>query len=531
MRPLDRLSSAAHSVGVLARAGVLHVDRPDRLVRMAAAARHWGPNLAAAFAVGAARYGDRVALIDERGTLTFNELDERTDALARALQRRGVQPGDTVAILCRNHRYFFDATGALSKLGVHAVFLNTGFSAPQLRDVMARERASLLIHDEEYAPIADEAGITDRIVAFSAHGDAEVDALIEANQHGERLARPTIEARTIILTSGTTGTPKGAVPARSSNPAVGVALLDRIPYRARETMVVAAPTFHSWGFSNSFVSILLGDTMVLQRHFNPERVIEALAHNRAQVLAAVPVMLIRMLEVDDDVRRQYDTSALRLVPLSGSALPGDLAPRFMKSFGPVIYNLYGSTEAGAVTIANPEDLMRAPSTAGRPPRGIDVRLLGDSGRDVAVGDTGRIFVRSPMTFSGYTDGQSKNVVDGFMQTGDTGHFDTAGLLFVDGRDDDMIISGGENVFPSEVEDVIASHPDVSEVAVIGVADDEFGQRLKAFVVPAPGHSLDADTVRDLVRATLARYKVPREVEFVDALPRNATGKVVRRNLD
>jgi fatty-acyl-CoA synthase len=242
-------------------------------------------------------------------------------------------------------------------------------------------------------------------------------------------------------------------------------------------------------------------------------------------------MLSRILELPEEVRTRYDTSSLRLVPLSGSALPGDLATRFMNRFGDVVYNLYGSTEAGAVSVAIPDDLRAAPTTAGRPPRGTEVRLLDEHDRDVAPGETGRIFVRSPLSFDGYTDGATKTIVDGFMHTGDTGHRDVAGLLFVEGRDDDMIISGGENVFPAEVEDVIAQHPGVVEAAVIGVPDAEFGQRLKAFVVPREGAQLDPDHVRAHVRANLARYKVPRDVEFVGALPRNATGKVMRRHLD
>jgi fatty-acyl-CoA synthase len=295
-------------------------------------------------------------------------------------------------------------------------------------------------------------------------------------------------------------------------------------------MVIAAPMFHAWGLSNTLVGLLLGNTIVLERHFDPEATLSAIARRRAAVLAAVPVMLLRIAELPADVRRQYDTSSLRFVPLSGSALPGDLATRFMDAYGDVIYNMYGSTEAGAVSIASPADLRIAPSTAGRPPRGTEVVLLDEDDHAVPVGVTGRIYVRSPLAFDGYTDGNSKRVIDGFMQTGDTGHFDDNGLLFVDGRDDDMIISGGENVFPGEVEDVIAGHPDVVEAAVIGIDDDEFGQRLKAFVVRRAGAAVDEAGVRDHVRANLARYKVPREVEFLDALPRNATGKVLRRDL-
>jgi fatty-acyl-CoA synthase len=271
--------------------------------------------------------------------------------------------------------------------------------------------------------------------------------------------------------------------------------------------------------------------MVLERRFDPERTLALIAQYRAEVFVAIPVMLLRMMELPADVRARYDTSSLRFVPLSGSALPGDLATHFMDAFGDVVYNLYGSTEVGSVSVATPADLRAAPTTAGRPPRGTLVRLLDDDDHDVAPDASGRIFVRGPLTFSGYTDGRSKAIVDGFMHTGDTGHFDRDGRLFVDGRDDEMVVSGGENVFPHEVEDVIARHPDVVEAAVVGVPDTEFGTRLKAFVVARPGTGLDADGLRDYVRANLARFKVPRDVEFVDELPRNGTGKVMRRDLE
>jgi len=537
VRTVDHLADAARATKALVRSGVLRPEPPDRIWHIAQAVRHWGPGLAAAFAIGSARYGDRPALVDERGTLSFVELDGRSDAIARGLIETGVRPGDTVAILCRNHRYFFEITGALAKLGANALYLNTGFAAPQIAAVMQRERAIVLVHDDEFGALADAAGVEPRLLAWSddttaiAHATRTLDDLARRHANGPRLPRPERDGRVIILTSGTTGPPKGAFVAGTPHPGAGIALLERLPYRSHENMVVAAPCFHAWGFANATTSLLLGDTMVLDRRFDPERSLSLIARHRAEVFVAVPVMLLRMLELPAEVRTHYDTSSLRFVPLSGSALPGDLATRFMDAFGDVVYNLYGSTEVGSVSVATPADLRAAPSTAGRPPRGTLVRLLDDDDRDVARGSKGRIFVRGPLTFEGYTDGGSKTVIDGFMHTGDTGHIDHDGRLFVDGRDDEMIVSGGENVFPGEVEDVIARHPDVVEAAVIGVPDPEFGSRLKAFVVARPEAALDAEAVRTHVRANLARFKVPRDVEFVDELPRNGLGKVMRRELE
>jgi acyl-CoA synthetase (AMP-forming)/AMP-acid ligase II len=219
-----------------------------------------------------------------------------------------------------------------------------------------------------------------------------------------------------------------------------------------------------------------------------------------------------------------------VVAVSGSALPGALSERWMDVFGDNVYNLYGSTEVAWASIATPADLRAAPGTAGRPPHGTVVRIYDDDSEPVREGETGRIFVGNEMQFEGYTGGGSKDAIDGLLSSGDVGHFDDAGRLFVDGRDDDMIVSGGENVFPAEVEDLLAGHDAVVEVAVFGVEDEQFGQRLKAVVVLRDGASVGEDEIKTHVKSNLAGYKVPREVEFVDELPRTSTGKVLKRAL-
>lgn len=527
---MNPVTGALHTVRVLGRSGLLRPPRPDRLLRTGLALRHWGVSVAAGFAAAGARHGTRVALVDERGTLTWGELDRRSNAVARGLAGLGVEPGDTVAVMCRNHRGFVDATAALAKLGAHTLYLNTSFAGPQLREVTAREAASTLILDEDFVPLLDGDGV--RTVAAWTDDPPPGGPTLDALAAGDPTPPPPPPepGRTVILTSGTTGSPKGASRAQRTGASSAVALLERIPYRSGDTMVIAAPLFHSWGFGNLMVAMVLGSTIVLARRFDPEATLAAVAHHRATVLVAVPVMLQRILELPAATRRRYDTSSLRVVPLSGSAIPGRLAPRFMDEFGDVVYNLYGSTEVAWATIATPADLRDAPSTAGRPPWGTEVRIVGPDGGDLPVGATGRIFVRNDALFEGYTSGDSKETIDGFMSTGDTGHFDADGRLFVDGREDEMIVSGGENVYPHEVEDLLALHPDVEEAAVVGVPDPEFGARLKAYVVRRAGASIDTDGVRAHVRANLARFKVPRDVEFVATLPRNATGKVVKREL-
>ena len=519
----------------LAAAGVLHPGRPDHVLGAVLALARFGPTPAGGYTASAQRYGDEVALIDELGTLTFREVDERTNALAHGLAANGIAEGDNVGLMCRNHRGFIESVVACSKLGAHVLFLNTAFSAPQLTDVAQREQPKALIYDHEFEELIHDA--SRRRKRFIAWHDADEgrprDPLLEelaASGDVAPITPPSERGKAIILTSGTTGTPKGASRSqpRSLDPAA--ALLAMIPLKAREKTMIAAPMFHSWGFVHFTLGMSLSSTHVLNRKFDPEATLSLTAQHECSALIVVPVMMQRILELPEETLQQYDLSKVRVVAVSGSALPGALSERWMELFGENVYNLYGSTEVAWASIATPEDLRAAPGTAGRPPHGTIVRLYDDDGIPVAQGETCRIFVGNEMQFEGYTGGGSKDAIEGLLSSGDVGHFDEAGRLFVDGRDDDMIVSGGENVFPAEVEDLLAGHEAIVEVAVFGVDDENFGQRLKAVVVLRDGASVGEDDIKQHVKSNLAGYKVPRDVEFVDELPRTSTGKVLKREL-
>jgi acyl-CoA synthetase (AMP-forming)/AMP-acid ligase II len=533
MSLLEQVQHKAGTVQILARAGIVRPTRPDRLVKAAKALRSFGPTLAAGAMVSAARHPDQVAIIDEAGELTWRELDERSNALAHALAGEGLRTGDGIAVLCRNHRGFIDATIASMKLGLTGLYLNTMFSGPQIRDVCEREQPKAIIYDEEFADYVEDAA-KDRLrfVAWSdggtEHSHAVLDDLV-AKGDRSALQAPSAKGRIVILTSGTTGAPKGAQRKQPDNLDPIASLLDKIPLRAGERTMIAAPMFHSWGMLHFALGLTLGSTYVLRRKFDPEGTLQAIAEHRAHALAVVPVMLSRILELPPATADRYDTSSLRIIAASGSALPGELALKAMDRFGDVLYNLYGSTEVAWASIATPADLRAAPGTAGRPPRGTVVKIVKE-GQEVPQGETGTIFVGNEMAFEGYTGGGTKDAWNGLMSTGDVGHFDEGGRLFIDGRDDEMIVSGGENVFPREVEDLLANHPDIEEAAVIGVDDEQFGQRLKAFVVPRGGKQLEEADLKQHVKTNLAGYKVPREFVFLEELPRNATGKVLKREL-
>ncbi len=527
------LGDAAFDLRTFNGAGLIRPMRPDKLARVVERYVRLGASPALGSASNAITVPDHVAIVDEAGSLTWERTHRRSNALARALRDEGVEEGDGVAIMCRNHRYFIEATMACAKLGAVALYLNTAFAGPQLKDVMEREDPAALIYDQEFTELLS--GVSEGIRHFVAWEEKEgtdrttLEQLISGS-HGEDLDPPTEHGRYIILTSGTTGTPKGAQRSEPEGLGALAALFSKIPRRYGETAMIAAPLFHSWGFLHFMLSLPTAATMVLRSRFDPEDTLQATAEHRARVLAVVPVMMQRILALPDEVKRRYDVSALEVTAASGSSLPGELATRWMDQFGDNLYNLYGSTEVAWATIATPEDMRAAPGTAGRPPRGTVIRIVDEDGNDVPEGETGRIFIGNQMAFEGYTGGGDKEHLGDLLSSGDVGHFDEGGRLFIDGRDDEMIVSGGENVFPREIEDLLSDHESVSEAAAIGVEDEQFGQRLRAFVVREDGSEISEDELKDHVKANLARFKVPREIVFVDELPRNATGKVLKREL-
>jgi acyl-CoA synthetase (AMP-forming)/AMP-acid ligase II len=520
--------------------------RPDKYLRMGAAMRRVGMTATVGFATAAQRCPDRTALIDERGTLTWKQLDDRCDALATALQdldsgplgsdvAAGAAP-NTVAVMCRNHRGFIEALVASNRIGSDVLLLNTSFAGPALAEVVDREGADVVIYDEEFTEIVDRALAAKpeatRILGWTDHagGALTLDKLIETHA-GQRPQAGERKSDIILLTSGTTGTPKGAKRSDGSGGAGDLkAVLDRTPWRAEEPIVIVAPMFHAWGFSQLLFAALLACPIVTRRKFDPEATLELIDQHKATGLAVVPVMFDRIMDLPDDVRNRYSGKSLRFATASGSRMRPDVVIRFMDQFGDVIYNNYNATEAGMIATATPADLRAAPDTAGRPADGTEIRILDEGFGQLPTGEVGQIFVRSGTLFDGYTSGVSKDFHDGFMASGDMGYLDDAGRLFVVGRDDEMIVSGGENVYPIEVEKTLAAHPGVAEAAVLGVNDEKYGQRLAAFVVPVDRASVTADELKEHVRDNLANYKVPRDILVLDELPRGGTGKVLRNEL-
>ncbi|WP_199776696.1 AMP-binding protein [Nocardiopsis sp. SBT366] len=562
-----RLRHTLKVARVLVRAGVLSPGRPDRIVRQLRALNTWGATIAGGYAAAGERVPDQVSVIDESGSTTFGEMNQLGRALARDLHDLGVGQGTRVGILCRNHSGLVQAAIACGRLGADTVLLNTGLAAGPLLDVVERNGVSLLVADAEFEDLYQE--LAPEIPRVTAWGEPRVPGpriptrtrapggsrsqsppSTLPNEAAQELQpnpgehppgnHPKVPAadpppperpgRLIVLTSGTTGTPKGARRPTPKGPQDAASVLSRIPLDSGDRILVSAPVFHTWGLAGVQLGMSMRATLVMRRLFEPEDALRTIQEQRCTVLFAVPVMLRRIMDLPRSTRERYDTSSLRIVACSGSAMSPQLISDFMDVFGDVVYNLYGSTEVSWATIATPEDLRLAPTTAGRPPLGTRIAVLDEQGREVPQGSEGAIHVGNEMLFDGYTNGNTKRIADGLMETGDRGYVDVHGLLHVAGRNDDMIVSGGENVFPRPVEDAIVTMPSVREVVVTGVPDEEFGQRFAAYVVPYEGRSVDPNELRMHVREALGRFSVPRDVVVLEELPRNATGKVVKRRL-
>ena len=537
----SRIGQALGLLGTLRRAGLIAPLRPDRYLKIAAAMRREGMGMTVGFAGAAQRCPERPGLIDEIGTLTWRQLDERIDAFAAALQGlpSGAAPtgkAGVVEVMCRNHRGFVEAVVAANRIGSDVVLLNTSFAGPALTEVVNREGVDTVVYDEEFAATVDRAladiPAATRIVAWTdgPRDEPTVEGLIAAHT-GRQPQRSGRKGRMILLTSGTTGSPKGANQS-GGNAGIGTlkAILDRTPWRTEEPVVVVAPMFHARGFSQLMFAATMACTVITRRKFDPETTLNLIDRHNATGLIVVPVMFDRIMELPAEVRNRYSGQSLRFAAASGSRMRPDVVTAFMDEFGDVIYSNYNATEAGMIATATPADLRAAPDTAGRAAGGTEIRILGHEFHELPPGEVGTISVRNDTQFEGYTEGSAKDFHAGFMSSGDVRYLDAAGRLFVVGRDDEMIVSGGENVYPVEVEKTLAAHPGVAEAAVIGVDDEQYGQRLAAFVVLQPGRPATADDLKQHVRENLANYKVPRGIAIVDELPRGSTGKILRNEL-
>ena len=489
-----------------------------------------GASLGVASHINARALGDKPAVHDRRGTLTWAELDGRANQLARALIEHGVRPGSRVAAVLRNGRELCEIFLATQKLGVATSPLNTWGKAAELRSAFETSKPSFLVYETQHAAQVADAAPEDlpRVAVENANARAGYEAMLAA--HSSRplptVARHRGKPQFVVHTSGTVGRPKGALrPTGTAELRSLTGLMSVIPWRRKDVILCPAPMFHSFGLLNFIVGTLLGSTFVLPERFDPQESLELIEKHAATMVAFVPVMLHRTVSLPER-QRGHDRSSVRTLLVSGSSLPPSLRERAREAFGESLYDLYGSTEAGWVAVATPDVVARRPESVGRPVPGVEVRVLDEDGSPVPAGTIGRLYIGSEATFEGYTDGEATDERDGLLGIGDLGHLDEEGLLYVESRADDMVVIGGENVYPIEIEDVIRRVPGVDDVAVAGVPDQEYGRVLAAFVTG----TATEEEILTACREALASYKVPRHVELLDELPRTGTGKVLTREL-
>jgi acyl-CoA synthetase (AMP-forming)/AMP-acid ligase II len=514
-------SVATTAARALLRCGLLSPPNPVALVRLVTEVCRGGTNPYTLLAVAAARWPNRAAIIDDDGTLSYRELQSETEALAGQLLGEGVGPGHAVGTMCRNGRGFVRAVFATALVGADVVLVNTDFRTDALAAALSTHQIEKMVADAEFGGrvhAADEAVTVIDAAAAKAPGGPR-----------PKVAR---SGRIVLLTSGTTGKPKGVPRTARIRSAVGVwvTILDRTALRTGSRISVAMPMFHGLGLGMLMLTLGLGGTVLTHRHFDAEATLAQASLHRADAFTAVPVVLARILDLPHTVRARNPVPALRVVMSSGDRLDPSLAQRFMDTYGDILYNGYGSTEVGIGALATPSDLRRALETVGKPVAGCPVRIFDDNDKPVGPHVTGRIFVGGELASEGYTGGGAKATVNNMTSTGDRGYLDESGRLFIVGREDDMIISGGENVYPRAVENALAEHPDVADNAVIGVTDERFGQRLAAFVVPRPDSDVDEAALREYLKDKISRFEQPRDIHILASLPRNPVGKVLRKEL-
>jgi len=506
------------------------------------ALREGAQNPSQVYRIHALNSPDKPAILWRDQTITFGDFDQRLDAIASALTKRGFRKGDSVVLMMRNRPEFVQMAAAVSRMGGAAVSVSWRSTPSELVYLATHCGAKGIAFEHDLWHVVEQAkkdlsnikGESFFAVGGPVAGTTPFERLLDQRASFEPEAGAAEDAAVVIYTSGTTGKPKGAVRKfpKDALPAA-MRFMAETPMRVDDIHLTPCPLYHSTAFGFLTLSHILGATVVLMDEFKPEPFLQHVERYGVTSTAVVPTMLHRVLSLGDDILDKYDTRSLRCIFSGGAPLPGPLAIEVMDHFCDVLYNFYGATETGLVTLGKPADLRAAPGTIGRAVPGNEIRLLDDEGREVGPGGVGELYVRNKMLVAGYhkdNEATRSSMKDGFFSVGDLARQDRDGRFFIEGRKRDMVISGGVNVYPAEVEGVLETHTAIAEVAVIGVEDAEWGERVRAFIAPKAGLTLDEGELKAWVRERLAGPKVPRDFIFVDSLPRNPTGKVLKREL-
>ncbi len=496
----------------------------------------------------AAALQDKPALIDDGPgrpfrRWTFGELEANANRLGRVLLEHGIRPGDKVIWCGQNSPWVVAAIHAARKIGAVAVPLNYRLGRDEAAYVVDNSDAVLVFCDAEYAPLIESIRAhlptVRHVLIFDGEarpGQTAAAPLIEAaSPVAPEVAVDPATARTMIYTSGTTGRPKGALRASSGNPDQVARMVEYIGYRHDDVYLTTGPLYHSGPSGFMGISQLLGNTVVLQRKFEPEDWLRLVDRYGVTTTFSAPTPVRMVCNLPRETIASYDASSMRI--LIGNAAPWSYALKlaYMERFGETsLFEVYGSTELGVNTILRPEDQRRKKGSCGRPGPGVEIRLFDASGTAIDTPYTeGELYVRSPSVFITYHKAQDKYDAEdrgGWHTVGDIAYFDEEGFYYICDRKKDMIISGGMNIYPAEIEAALELHPDIQDVAVFGIPNEDWGEQVHAVVVAREGAELDDEAVIAHAREHLAAYKAPRSVDFTDELPRTGTGKILKREL-
>ena len=482
---------------------------------------------------------ERLALIDDDGALTYRQLRDQSRTLARHLHARHGKDL-RLGVMARNGRGIILPLAAKGYAGATIFLLNIGSSSEQLLGSMEENRINALVIDEEFLDRLPTTYSHELEVIVGHHagaapeGYATVESIVSDPEAVADVELPLFpkHGSIVLMSSGTTGIPKGIVRPEPSLPFVLTTIMANMPWRADQKVQLTASIFHTWGWACLNIALGARNTIVTRRVFDPELTLQDIERYRLDGMLSSPVFYKRMIEFDPDGK--YDTSSLKFIASSGHALNENLVHATVDRFGPILANVYGSTELTLAAVANAQQLLKEPTIGGSIANGTVLKILDEDGNELPRGQVGEIYLSNSMTLTGYTKpGMEVKRVRGLVSIGDLGYIDAAGMLHVVGRADDMIIVGGENVHPQSVSSILESMPGIRDVHAGGTPDPDLFQRVVVWVVPTDdevGRSLTADDIREYVRTNLADHSVPRDVHFRDDLPRNPTGKVVPRLL-
>jgi fatty-acyl-CoA synthase len=539
---LDLPNRVRTSARVVAQSGMLFEWRPSGLRAALGALATGSRNPSLIFSLHAANTPDKPALLWRDRRLSYRELDDRMNRAAAGLKRR-YRRGSSVILMMRNRPEFLEVQGGAGRFGAAAVSVSWRSTPSELVYLAQHCGAKAIVFEADMWGAVEQAkrslSIPDRdyiVVGGDAPGCSRYEDDFLAPPYTTLAIEKGSEedAAVVIYTSGTTGKPKGAVRKFPKDATyAAMQFIGETPMRSDDIHLVTCPLYHSTAFGFLVFNGILGGTAVLMDEFKPELFLQLVERHGVTTTAVVPTILHRVMSLEPDVLARYDIRSMRAIFTVGAQLPAPLGTQVMDHFGDVLFNCYGATELALVTMAKPADLRAAPGTIGKALPGNEIRLLDDQGRQVPVGKVGELYARNKMLVAGYhndPDSTRSSMRDGFFSVGDLARCDRDGRFFIEGRKRDMVISGGVNVYPAEVEAAIEAHPDVAEVAVIGVDDPEWGERVRAFVVRRPGATLDEGALKVWCRERLAGPKVPRDFLFLEGLPRNPTGKVLKREL-